>query len=142
MSHFVLDTDILSLFQRGHPSVEQRVLGQPISNLGITVISVEEQLTGWYALIRRTTRRDLLAMAYEQLAESVQLLANFLILSFTEPAILRFEQLRALKLNIGSMDLRIAAIVLENGSILVSRNLRDFGRVPGLTVEDWSAPTP
>ena len=53
-------------------------------------------------------------MAYEQLAESVQLLANFLILSFTEPAILRFEQLRALKFDIGSMDLRIAAIVLEN----------------------------
>lgn len=142
MSHYVLDTDILTLFEQGHPAITQRVLGQPASRLSITIITIEEQLTGWYTLVRRATRRDRLAMAYEQLAESVRLLANFSILSFSEPAILRYEQLRALKLNIGSMDLRIAAIVLEAGLVLVSRNLRDFGRVPGLTVEDWSTPMP
>ncbi len=42
-------------------------------------------------------------------------------------------------LNVRKMDLRIAAIVLEKGATLVSRNLRDFRRVPGLRVEDWSA---
>jgi predicted nucleic acid-binding protein len=36
------------------------------------------------------------------------------------------------------MDLRIAAIVPENNATLVSRNLRDFQRVSGLVVEDWS----
>ena len=63
---------------------------------------------------------------------------RFPVLSFTEPAILRFEQLRSMKLNVGSMDLRIGAIALEHGLTAVARNLRDFGRMPGLATVDWS----
>jgi len=36
------------------------------------------------------------------------------------------------------MDLRIASIVLENGATPVTRNVRDFSRVPELSFEDWS----
>jgi tRNA(fMet)-specific endonuclease VapC len=50
----------------------------------------------------------------------------------------RFEDLRTMRLNIGSMDLRIAAIVREAGCVLVTRNVRDFQRVPELVIEDWS----
>lgn len=39
---------------------------------------------------------------------------------------------------IGTMDLKIAAIALANDATLLSRNLRDFGKVPGLRVEDWT----
>ena len=45
---------------------------------------------------------------------------------------------KKLKLNVRKMDLRIAAIVLEHRGVLVSRNLRDFQRIPNLLVEDWS----
>ena len=63
---------------------------------------------------------------------------RFGVLPFTVPAILRFEQLRAMRLNIGLMDLRIAAGTLENGLTVVTRNQTDFGRVPGLLAVDWS----
>lgn len=38
---------------------------------------------------------------------------------------------------IGPNDLLIAAIALANGLILVTHNLGELGRVPGLTIEDW-----
>ena len=138
MSLRALDTDILSLYQRGHPVVCQHVAAHPPVDLAITVISIEEQLTGWYALLRTTTRRDHLAIAYQSLAESIPFLARFVILAYPETAILRFEQLVGLKLNVRKMDLRIAAIALEQGAVVVTRNVRDFRRVPGLVVEDWT----
>jgi tRNA(fMet)-specific endonuclease VapC len=69
---------------------------------------------------------------------AVPLLAEWQILSFTEPAIARFKQMKGLRLNVGGSDLCIAAITLENKATLVTRNRRDFQRVPGLILEDWS----
>ena len=110
----------------------------PLSELAISVSTVEEQLAGWFTALRRTKQRDQLAKVYLRLALSVPFLARWPILSFTLPAIVRFEGLQALKLNVRTTDLRIAAIALENAAIVVTRNLRDFQRVPGLVVEDWT----
>lgn len=38
---------------------------------------------------------------------------------------------------IGSGDLIIAATAIKESRILVSSNLREFARVPGLSVESW-----
>jgi hypothetical protein len=48
------------------------------------------------------------------------LIAHLNILSFSLSAIERFDDLRTMRLNIGSMDLRIAAIVLDSGCILAT----------------------
>jgi tRNA(fMet)-specific endonuclease VapC len=138
MSLYVLDTDTFSLSERGDPRVTARVRAVAQDELAITVITVEEQLTGWYTFLRRARQPDQVALAYERLARAVQLLGALPILVFTEDAIARYDQLNALRLNIGKMDLRIAAIVLENAATLVTRNVRDFQRVPGLVIEDWA----
>lgn len=139
MSLYILDTDILTLLQDGDPLVKQRVESHLKQEIAITIISAEEQLTGWYTKIRRSHTPTTLAQAYERLTRNVCYLAQLpTILTFSEPAILRFEQLKSLKLNVPGNDLRIAAITLEQSGTLVTRNLRDFQRVPNLVVEDWS----
>ena len=42
------------------------------------------------------------------------------------------------KMRVGTMDFRIAAIALAHDALLLSRNLTDFRKVPGLRVEDWT----
>jgi tRNA(fMet)-specific endonuclease VapC len=79
-----------------------------------------------------------LAKIYQYLTDGVEFLAQFKLLSFTEAAIERYEHLKAAKLNIGKNDLRIAAVVLEHGTTLITRNTRDFQRIPNLVIEDWS----
>ncbi len=121
MPLYVLDTDTLSLFQRGHASVCAAAARHRPEDLAVTVITIEEQLSGWYSLLLRRKTPNQLAAVYQRLAENVAFLARVKILTFTESAIGRFEKLRGGKLGVAAMDLRIAAITLENHATLVTR---------------------
>jgi tRNA(fMet)-specific endonuclease VapC len=134
----VLDTDVLSLFQLGDAEVVSRVQAQPGEQLAVTIISVEEELTGWYTRLRRTRKRDQLAAVYQRLTVAVRFLARLQILTFSESAIIRFEHPRATHRRLGKNDLRIAAIALEEGAMVATRNVRDFQQIQGLQVVDWS----
>ena len=59
-------------------------------------------------------------------------------MGFDEAAAVVFQRLRRARLRIGTMDVKIAAIVLSCEALLLSRNLADFRQVPGLQVEDWT----
>jgi tRNA(fMet)-specific endonuclease VapC len=138
MTLHVLDTDTLVLFQEGHADVCRHVLAYAIDELATTAITVEEELSGWYTLLRRAKGPEQLAHAYQRLVDTVEVLGRFHILSFTEPAIDRFMRLKEMRLGVRHADLRIAAITLEHGGTLVTRNVRDFKAVPGLAIADWS----
>jgi tRNA(fMet)-specific endonuclease VapC len=55
--------------------------------------------------------------------------------------LLKFGEIRAVLARegrpIGPYDLQIAAIALAAAMTLVTRNVPEFGRVPGLTIENW-----
>lgn len=138
MVPFLLDTDIFSLWAVGHTVVQSRLASHPASNVGITVLTVEEALTGWLTALRRAKTNDERALIYERMARTAAALGRLPITGCGRAALDRFDTLRTLKLNVGNYDLRIAAIALEAGGTVVTRNLRDFRRVPGLVCEDWS----
>ena len=60
------------------------------------------------------------------------------LLDFDQDADNCYAELVRQKIRIGTRDLRIAAVVISKNGILVTRNQRDFVRVPGLRWEDWT----
>lgn len=138
MPLFVLDTDTLTLFERGNAAVAAHVAEHAPEEIAISVVTVEEQLSGWYTQLRQAKGPQKLAWAYRQLAATVRFLRHVQILEYEEAGIRRYEGLRKLRLKVRKMDLQIAATALEHGGRIVTCNVRDFKLVPGLPVEDWS----
>jgi len=138
---YILDTDHLSLYERGHLQVCKRILQnrqQSSEALATTVISVEEQYAGRLAQIRKATQPQVLIQAYGRLKSTFELFAALAILDYGFEADEFFQNFRRAGIRIGTQDLRIASVTLAHQGILLTRNLRDFEKVPGITIEDWS----
>ncbi len=103
------------------------------------MVTVEEQLRGRLKALRRASDGPSLVTAYDRLRATLEFFRSLRLLAFDEAAFEQFTRLRKQRVRIGTLDLRIAAIVLAKERDLVSRNARDFSRVPGLKLEDWSA---
>lgn len=140
MTLWILDTDHISLLQRGHPAVEQRIRSISLNDIAITIISVEEQLYGRLNSIRRAKSPETLKTAYQGLYETLDDFKAANILAFNPTAISLYQDLVHQKIRVGTQDLKIAAITLSVNGVLVTRNRRDFEKVPNLVFEDWSVP--
>jgi tRNA(fMet)-specific endonuclease VapC len=138
VSLYVFDTDTLTLYERLHPVVVRNVFYHLADDIRVTSVSVEEQLTGWFATLRAARTPQQIETAHVRLSETVRLLGNWDVVPFTAFAAVRYQTLLRQKLNVGGNDLRIAATAIEFGATVVTRNLRDFRRIPGVQCEDWS----
>jgi tRNA(fMet)-specific endonuclease VapC len=141
MTLWVLDTDHLSLLERGNPKIQGRLRQIDTNSVAITVVTAEEKVKGRLAAINSLSgieRVDRLAVAYQALQSTIEDLQILPILPFTELACDRYRELLEQKIRVGSHDLRIAAITLSVDGVLVTRNRRDFERVTGLQITDWS----
>lgn len=101
------------------------------------IIAAEESLQGWLAFIRSRTPGNSQLEAYARLQSCIEALNKFTILPFDQDAADAFHRLQSLRIRIGTMDLKIAAICIAHDALLLSRNLVDFEKVPGLRVENW-----
>ncbi len=135
---FVLDTDTLSHLLRRHPRVTKRV-AQANDEVVITVVSRIEILQGRFASVLKAENGDKLIQACQRLEQSDTDLYRFTILTVDTASAARFDHVRANKSlrSIGRADLLIAALTLAHNATLVTRNLKDFRKVPGLRVENW-----
>ena len=137
----VLDTDHMSLLEWGSEAaanLRERLADIAPDQVATTIISFEEQMRGWMAYIARAKSTALQLQAYQRLRRHLENYRQIPVLEFDETATGEFLRLRRARIRIGTMDMKIAAIVLSRGATLLSRNLVDFGKVSGLKVEDWT----
>jgi tRNA(fMet)-specific endonuclease VapC len=137
MIRYVLDTDTLSLIQRNDAEVIAFLATLPIEEIATTVITYEEQVQGRLAHIQKAKDLGQREVAYQLFANTALFFSEFTLLNFSQHAQSRFETLKAMRLNVGPNDLRIAAIALENNAAVVTRNVRDFSRIPDIKIINW-----
>jgi len=136
----LLDTDHLSVFtdERNprHELLNTR-MEAAVEQVACTIVSVEEVLRGWLAIIHRLRDVHRQLPAYLRLGQLFDVLSDWEIVPFDERAANQFVGLRRQRIRIGTMDLKIASIALVNDALLVSANLRDYSLVPELRCENW-----
>jgi tRNA(fMet)-specific endonuclease VapC len=136
----LLDTDHLSVFtderDPRHDPLNKR-MEAATEQVACTIVSVEEVLRGWLAIIYRLREVHRQIPAYVRLGRLLDILSDWEIVPFDERAADQFAGLRRQRIRIGTVDLKIASIALVNDALLVTANLRDYSLVPDLRCENW-----
>ncbi|NDU85604.1 MAG: type II toxin-antitoxin system VapC family toxin [Ferrovum sp.] len=131
----LLDSNTISYYFRGDPLVVPRLQALRPADLGVPVI-VEYELR--YGLLRLPQEA-----AIPRLAALERLLRPLLLLAFDSECAAQAARIRA-ELEVagtpmGPYDTLIAATALRHQATLVTRNVREFSRVPGLQWVNWHA---
>ena len=137
----LLDTDHVNVLKYPeHPrfaSLTTQLNTSADQDIATTVITVEEQMRGWLAWINRSDDVHRQVHAYQELLRLFVFFSRWHVVLFDEQAASVFQGLRAQRIRIGTMDLKIAAIALAHDALLLSANLRDFQQIPNLRVANW-----
>ena len=76
----------------------------------VSIVSFEEQMRGWLAFVARAKSANQQIKGYAKLHALLEDFNTRPILDFDQPSALEFERLKASRVRIGTMDLKIAAI--------------------------------
>ncbi|MFA7665523.1 MAG: PIN domain-containing protein [Burkholderiaceae bacterium] len=127
----LLDTNILIAALKGHPVVRQRLEATPLADLRLSAIVLGELQFG-------AEKRAHVERNRSRLVDLVQRLP---VIGIDGGTALPYARIRAdlerQGTPIGATDLWIAAQAVQVGAMLITDNLREFQRVPGLVLENW-----
>jgi tRNA(fMet)-specific endonuclease VapC len=130
---YLLDTNAWIEYLNGRsPAIANRISTTRLSDLRLCSVVVAELAFGAHKGSRTADNLRVLN----------QLQSNFISIPFDDSAAAVYGQVRAhlerSGTSIGPNDLMIASIALANDLTLVTRNVREFSRVPSLKLENWS----
>jgi tRNA(fMet)-specific endonuclease VapC len=132
MLKYLLDTNIVIYTMKNRPQQVKRRFQQHHGQMGISAVTLGELVFG--AEHSKEVERNL--------ADIEAMAARLEVVPFDNKAAYHFGQIRAVLYRtgrpIGPYDMMIAGQARAIGLILVTNNIKEFERVPGLLLEDWS----
>jgi tRNA(fMet)-specific endonuclease VapC len=134
------DTDIRTEILSGNPAYADRITQVPTDEQAVPIVSLEEIIRGRLNVIRQAEAgkaRVTIEQAYQFFEETLNGIRELRILSVTAQAEALVKDWRKKKIRGSTHVLRIAATCVATSTTLISRNRRDFERIPGLSVEFW-----
>jgi tRNA(fMet)-specific endonuclease VapC len=138
---YLLDTDHLTILQRGGDRairLETKLALVKATEIATTVVSYEEQTRGWLNYMAKAKTIEAQVDAYSQLTQHIETFRNIPVVDFDMQSALVFKDLRKLYPRLGTMDLKIAACTITNNAVLLTCNFLDFGRIAGLSYDNWN----
>jgi len=132
---FLLDTNAcIRLLNGTPPALIQRLRQHDPSEVGLCPVVKAELVFGAYRSARAAENLRLLKRFFRP----------FLSIPFDDRCVESYglirRDLESRGTPIGANDLLIAATAKAHDLILVTHNVREFARVPGLEIEDWEVP--
>ena len=129
---YMLDTDIcIFILRRSSPALLARIQTVPLDEQAISVVTLAELQYG----VQVSSKKKANQAAVDALVR------HLTVLAWPADAAAHYAEIRAdLKKkgqSIGSNDLLIAAHARSAGATVVTNNVKEFGRVKGLKVENW-----
>ncbi len=131
----LIDASILIEYERGRVSLEPHVTGREHEEFFLSVITASELLHGVHRAADPNVRARRSAFV-EAVLERFPMLPVDLATARAHAQL--WAALMAEGRIIGPHDLWLAATCLAHGLIMATANVREFARVPGLTVESWA----
>jgi tRNA(fMet)-specific endonuclease VapC len=134
---YLLDTNAIIALLKNEPAIFRKRLRRAVSREAAIAVSSIVLYELWYGVARSARRRENAERLRAFLSGGIE------VVPFGEEDAQTAGDLRATLeaagTPIGPYDLLIAAQALRSGATLVTANVAEFARVPGLDWQDWTA---